>query len=361
MIKGRASYLEALQQINARKRLGDELCFAALLDIISVNNIKKRSWLLTSFLSWLYNNWVTSSEIISMVDAIATFEWKKFYSDKLKIGKKVFSIIWSWKKGLKTFNISSCASLVAATCWISIAKIWSSATSSLTWSRDILWLFGANLDIWYNKMIEIINKLNFWFFSIEGFIPKFDNTYWWLFYIPHALSYILPALTSPIYLDWIIYWLSWKNIEISKDLLLHYNFPSFSVVSSNIDDVHYIDEISWIWNTNVIRYHNKQISYLKNKRFFDDLFIKTNNIKIIQQGKTKHENMEIFLKAISNSWDIYKNYVIAINATELLLASNSVSSFNDGFKICLSSIRNNEPLLLLEKFVHATWWKFKYN
>ena len=76
----------------------------------------------------------------------------------------------------------------------------------------------------------------------------------------------------------------------------------------------------------------KQISYLRNKRFFDDLWIKTNNIKIIQQGKTKHENMKNFLKAISNSWDTYKNYIIAINATELLLASNSVNSFNDGFK-----------------------------
>ncbi len=355
------SYLEALHIINAKKNVWDELCFSALFDILSTKNNKKRTWLLVSFLTWLYHNWVTPSEIISMINAIAKFEWKNFYSDKLDINKNVISIVWSGKKGLKTFNISTCASLVAATCWASVAKIWSSATSALTGSRDILWLFGADLNIWNNKMIEIINTLNFWFFSIENCIPKFDKTYWWIFYVPHALSYILPALTSPIQLSWIVYWLSWKNIEISKELLIHYNIWSFSVVSSNVDNIHFIDEISWIWNTNIIRHHKKQINYINKKRFFDDLWITSNDKKIIQQWKNKQENMKNFIQAISNSWDIYKNYIIALNAAELLLASNIVNSFNEGFQQCLSSIKNNQPLILLENFINATWWKFRYH
>lgn len=355
-----APYLDALYRINSKKRLGRQRAFKSFLSILLIKSARQKTAVLASFLTGLFCNWITSEELSGILNAIRIYEWKDFISEKIKLNKKVISIVWSGKKWFKTFNISTAASLIASCCGATVAKIWSSATSSLTGSRDILTCLWAKSTIPQSKIIWIINNLNFWFFPIEESIPKFDKIYWWIFYAPHILSYILPALVSPVYLDGIVYWIAWNNLEITKELLYKYKFPSFSIVSSQVNNIHFIDEISWIWFSKIIRYHNKEFSRWIHC-FYKELGLYGWKFTDIQQWISKEENIQFFLNSISNSWNIHKNYIVALNASELLLMAWIVKSFKEGFYKSMEAIKSNKPLKLLQEYIKSTWWKFIYS
>lgn len=356
------SYIESLYRINAKISLWGSLAERSFFDILNIENPEKRISIMSSFLYWLLHNWASIEEMKWIIDAIIRFEWFDFTKNKIRIksNSPIVSILWSGKKGLKTFNISTWAALVAAASWWTIVKVGSSSTSSLAWSRDILKFLWAEVDIDINKMIKIVENINFWFFSIEWIIPKFDSVYGWRFYAPHILSYILPALISPVYIDGLVYWLSLKDIENSSDLLKYYWFNSFSVVSTCKDNIHFIDEIAWFSYTNIIRYKNGiEFNWVIDPLL--ELNLPSLSYEDVKQWLDLQDNLKKLIVSISNSWDVNKNNIIAINASELLYVSWLVEDMREWYEKSLNSIKKNKVIDLLVEFVEMTWGKMQFN
>jgi len=352
---------EALYRINEKIPLGEEVAYKAFLELLLWDkNKEKRDVMLGSFLTGLFCNGSNVAEVDSLLRAIADFEGSRFLLDKIRLDRKVSTIIGSGKKWLKTFNISSAAALVAASCGVTTVKIGSSATSSITWSMDILRYFWADLDIGLEKMSHIIKNSCFWFISIEDTIPKFDKVYWGKFYAPHILSYILPALISPLFLDNIVYWLSCSNLKFTQNLFDFYKIPSYSIVNSTPDNIHFIDEISALWNSNIIRKHKWPISEFSGY-LWEILWLPSSTYDNIKQWSSPEENSQKFLQSITDSWDIQKNYTVALNAAEILLASWHSNDYEVWFNEAMKIILSGKPLKLLKEFVRETWGIFYWN
>ncbi len=65
--------------------------------------------------------------------------------------------------------------------------------------RDFLDTCGIDIDIPFEKKVEILKKYNMSFFSIEETTPQFAEVYGGVFYAPHAMSFALAGLSFPLY------------------------------------------------------------------------------------------------------------------------------------------------------------------
>jgi len=63
------------------------------------------------------------------------------------------------------------------------------------------------------------------------------------FYVPHALSFALAALVSPVQFDNLIYGLAHPNVETSIEVLKKFGIRDAMVASTTHDDIHYLDEM----------------------------------------------------------------------------------------------------------------------
>jgi len=79
------------------------------------------------------------------------------------IKKELTDVVGTGGDGLGSFNISSMAALVAASCGVAIAKHGNRAVSSKSGSADFYEALGIKIDIPAEKSAEIINKTDFGF------------------------------------------------------------------------------------------------------------------------------------------------------------------------------------------------------
>ena len=76
----------------------------------------------------------------------------------------------------------------------------------------------------------MITKTGFGAFTIENLLPKFDLVYAKRFYAPHALSFGLATLASPIRYDSFLYGLAHPNITLSVNVLKKFGIRNAMVV-----------------------------------------------------------------------------------------------------------------------------------
>lgn len=159
---------ELLYRINVWMSVDREMAYESFLAISRIENESVRTSLLSMLIHWLMIKWPTSDEVVGLLNAV-------FHLDNLNKNKKPkidieweFTVwcAWSWKKWIKTFNISTPAAILAASSWAYIAKACSASTSSLTWSSDLLSLLWIKLSD-AKKWIRIMKKSWIAFFSIE--------------------------------------------------------------------------------------------------------------------------------------------------------------------------------------------------
>src|SRR3990167_7436452 len=187
---------EVLYRLNVQSKIDLKLLENAFNSVLSNSKQSIRDIQLGAILTGIMARGPTTEEIVTLLKSVFKldrFDPKKRYKIKIPKGEILVGAIGSGKKGVKTMNISTPALLTAASLGVYTVKAVSHSTSSLTGSADFLENVGCKLNISLNKMKEIILKIGFGAFKIEGLLPKFDSIYGQKFIAPHALSFGLAA------------------------------------------------------------------------------------------------------------------------------------------------------------------------
>jgi anthranilate phosphoribosyltransferase len=348
---------ESIYRLNVWCPLGEELCYDALVKILTDDTLRARDTQLGVLLNWLMSMWPTADEVVGLIRAAFSldgFSLENRRTVELPPWKKLIWMVGSGKKWHKTFNVSTASCIVAAAAGAYVAKPWSSSTSSITGSSDILKAVWVNIDIHLDRMISIIQKVGFWFFSIENLIPRFDQIYGWKFFAPHALSLALPGLLSPIKLDRMIYGLAHPNVTLSLEIFQKMGIKNIFVVSTTDDSIHYIDEIGVHGITQTISLKNGVVGPLIQFQPSDVLNLPRYEYTDIYQGINIDDNVDIFLKVLYGKWTEAQENIVCINSGSLLYISWEATSMKDWYNMSKSAIKSGKAFAKLIEFIVAT-------
>jgi anthranilate phosphoribosyltransferase len=100
---------------------------------------------------------ICSNELIGFARAMRKI------STKVEINDKVIDSCGTGGDGLNTFNISTCASFIAAACGVKVAKHGNKAITSSSGSADLLHDAGAKIDLAPEHVSKCIEHMNFGF------------------------------------------------------------------------------------------------------------------------------------------------------------------------------------------------------
>lgn len=158
-------------------------------------------------------------------------------------GRRVVLVAGSGKKGVRTLNVSTPASLVAAAAGAKVVKVGSSATSSALGSRDLAAALGIversdTLDVHRD-----LDERGFAFVAVEPNIPAIDRLYGGRFHAPNLFSFGLAALASPVRGDVTLFGLAHPRVEVAGRVLASFGMRDVNVIATRTPTSAYIDEI----------------------------------------------------------------------------------------------------------------------
>ncbi|MBW9324562.1 hypothetical protein FG877_13600 [Enterococcus casseliflavus] len=348
---------ELLYYINSdiAEELPKGLLDKAIKELYAVEDRQTFSYYLTTFLTGLFKkNTHFINDFTELVNAIFSMEDYTFENKKrLKkdFGIPTIEYAGSGKKGLKTPNISTGSSIVAASCGAKIIKNGSFATSSVTGSADFWNILGVDTLKRYTEEQHtyLLDSTGFTFQNVELSLPKFNDMYNGVYFAPHFLSFGLPALLGDIKGDKLIYGCSFGNIDFSNKVLKNY-YSSRTILSSTDDYVHYIDELSGLKNNIILDdcdlslEINEYLSSLSELQTFNKYVTKNNS-------KDKKEAVNQVVDVLKGGHITPLGNMISINSGLLLYYSGIVSSFSEGYEKSKYAIKNGLSYDHLNKII----------
>ena len=287
---------EVLYRLNVNSEIEVKLLDRAFDLILSKPKSPVRDIQLGSILVGIISKGPKTEEVASLLRSafkLDNFNPNNKHEIILPEGELLVGAIGSGKKGVKTMNISTPALITAASLGVYTVKIASSATSSLTGSSDFLRAVGMNLDLPVEKMEKVVLNTNFGAFVVEGLIPKFDAVYAKKFYAPHALSFGLAALVSPIKFDNLLYGLAHPNVDLCVDVLNEFKMKNVMVASTTHDGIHYLDEMGIYGITKIKGIRNGEIGKTKKFNPIVDLKLRVYGPDDISEGENKVKNIKL--------------------------------------------------------------------
>lgn len=321
--------------------------------ILTHPQVKARDAQLGSFLTGLMVRGTTSSEVATLIRTALNIDGITRFRPPIPSGERLVGVAGSGKKGLKTFNISTPACIVAATLGAYVAKPGSGATSSLSGSRDFALIVGAK-PLTNQEMTEVLLATKFGLFPLEDVIPKFDSVYGGKTFGPTPLSFGLPAIANPIVCDALLYGLSHPNVKLSMELFRHFGSKEVIVVASSHDRIHYVDELTPLTTNMMGRITNGIIGEVEEP----DVTLLTGQATCqpedLEPGDSLIENIQCAVRVLAGKGSIYREQAVAMNAAAILVLANKTPDLKEGFEVSLKALQSGRCLEKLEEFVEAT-------
>lgn len=361
---GDDSVMEVLYRLNVQSKIDKELLEKAFDSVLSNQKQSIRDVQLGAILTGIMARGPTNLEIVTLLKSVFkldNFNPKNRSKIKIPRGELLIGAIGSGKKGVKTMNISTPALLTAASAGAFTVKVASCSTSSLTGSADFLRESGANLNIPFKKMEKIIIKTRFGVFTIENLLPKFDSIYAKKFYAPHALSFGLAALASPIKYNNFLYGLAHPNIDLSVGVLKKFGIKNVMVVSTTNDGVHYLDEMGVYGITKIKGIQNGKVGYTKKFNPLVELHLPKYMPIDICEGKNKEENIKLVIDVLKGKGERAREDIICINAGTILYLAKKARNLKEGYKMAKDAIQKGLPYKKLIEFIKETGGKPNYH
>jgi len=351
---------EVLYRLNVQSRIDKKLLEKAFDSVLSNQKQSIRDIQLGAILTGIMARGPTTLEIVTLLKSVFkldNFNPKNRPKIRMPKGELLIGAIGSGKKGVKTMNISTPALLTAASVGAFTVKVASCSTSSLTGSADFLREVGANLNIPFRKMEGIIVKIRFGAFTIENLLPKFDSIYAKKFYAPHALSFGLAALASPIKYDTFLYGLAHPNIDLSVDVLKNFGIKNVMVVSTTNNGLHYLDEMGVYGVTKIKGIQNGKVGYIKKFNPLIELNLPKYTPIDICEGKNKEKNIRLVIDVLKGKGERAREDIICINAGTILYLAKKVKNLKEGYNMAKDAIQRGLPYEKLIEFIKETGGK----
>ena len=348
---------EVLYRLNVGSEIDLELLRRAFDAILTDNESKARDAQLGSLLTGLMAKGPTVDEVVTLLkssfslDNFSPYERRKI---ELPNQEKLIGAIGSGKKGHKTMNISTPAMLIAASMDVYTAKPVSSSTSSLSGSADLLRSVGMNIDLSTEEMEEVIRKTKFGAFCIENLIPKFDEVYGGKFYVPHALSFALAALVSPVKFDNLIYGLAHPNVETSIEVLKRFGISDAMVASTTHDNIHYLDEMGVYGTTKLVGMKSGTIGKVIYFRPTEELGLPRYTPEQIAQADSLEQNIRYCVDVLKGNGEKPREDIICINTGTALYLAGRAEDLKEGYHKAKEAIKTGQPLEKLVEVVEVS-------
>ncbi|WP_169732447.1 hypothetical protein [Haloglycomyces albus] len=147
-------------------------------------------------------------------------------------GRPVVVVAGSGKKSLPSFNISTPAALIAATCGANVVKMGSHATSSPTGSRDLAASLSIPESVSASGILEQLRKCSFAFVPIESTVPSLNRVYGRRFHTVTPFSFGLAALACPLRPYATVFGLSHPKVDVATQVLTNFGFSRVHATAS---------------------------------------------------------------------------------------------------------------------------------
>jgi len=344
---------EVFYRLNTGATVDADLIAETFSLILTNPIVKNRDLQLGAFLTGLMVRGPSVREVITLIRTALNIDGLTRYEPNLPAGEKIIGAAGSGKKGYKTFNISTSACLVASASGAFVAKPGSSATSSVSGSKDFMNIVGAKILDPY-EMIKVLLSTRFGLFSIEELIPKFDAVYGGKIFSPTPLSFAFPAVVNPISCDGILYGLSHPNIQLALDVFVELGYDNVIVVSSTSDKVHYIDELSTLEHNLIGRINGGNVGNIEELDVTQITQHPSGSPDALGQGGSLIENVQIALNVLRGKSEGPREDTVALNAAVILVLAGKTKTLEEGFNFAIETIKSGAGFRKLEEFIEAT-------
>jgi len=344
---------EVFYRLNVGASVENDLIAKTFELIITNPNVKARDAQLGAFLTGLMVRGPSAREIVTLIRTALNIDGVTRYKPTLPPGEKLVGVAGSGKKGCKTFNISTPACLVASAAGAFVAKPGSSATSSISGSKDLMKMVGARITD-PNEMIEILLETRFGLFPIEELIPKFDAVYGGKTFGPTPLSFAFPAMVNPIACDAVLYGLSHPNVKLALEVFVELGYENAMIVSSTPDNVHYIDELSVFKRNFVGRISGGGVGDVEELDVTQITQHPLATPEKLRQGDSLIENVQLAVNVLRGKSKGPHEDTVALNAAGVLVLAGKVTALAEGFNLAIDTIRSVAGFRKLEEFIEAT-------
>lgn len=249
-----------------------------------------------------------------------------------------------------SYNISTTAAIITASCGCIVAKHGNRSVSSKCGSADVLEELGVNLELTPEQVEDTINKVGIGFM----FAPKFHGA------MKHAITprkelgirtvfNILGPLTNPASATYeLLGVFDPKLTEVMAGVLKNLGLQRALVVHGEGG----IDEISITGKTKVSELTNS--GEIKTYNFDpSDYGIKKATLNDIKGGDAK-DNAQIILSILNGKEKGAKRDIAVINSAAALIAANKAKDFDNAIKIVEEAIDSGKAKMKLEQLVKYT-------
>ena len=165
----------------------------------------------------------TYDEIVGFVEAASDFDSRICLDNSAKVeintSKPVVAITGSGKDTCKTFNISTTAGFIAASCGVCVVKPGSPAVTAISGATQILPHLGIALVHDVQRAREIAEQTDLAIFGFADVVPRYAQRYDELFHHFHPLSYVMPVVAIPFKLDGVVFGIADENVELGLRLI----------------------------------------------------------------------------------------------------------------------------------------------
>jgi len=261
-------------------------------------------------------------------------------------GRIPVAVVGSGKDELKTFNVSTCASLVAVACGATVAKVGCGAETSAAGTMDVLSGLGLDPLPPFVRSMMALKSCGFAVFATEVELPELFSIYIGRTPVFTALEYVLPCYIG-IDIDTVVYGLSDPRTELAGHLLRKHKRTGVIVAgTSNCGAA--IDELSVLGPSVVTRVMLGEIetfTVMPTDLGFYTIFADED----IAPGATIEEAIQIAARILQGHGNAAQNAMVAANAAAILWAGGITRSLQEGIEIALEAICTGAGWRVLEK------------
>jgi anthranilate phosphoribosyltransferase len=342
---------ECLKIVASGENLTEDESYQSMLEIIKGQSNKVKVGALLTALSIKGE---TVPEITGFVRAMREASLKVYSSQK-----PLVDTCGTGGNTLKTFNVSTAAALISASCGVTIAKHGNRSITSKCGGADILEALGVNINCNPREVEYCLDNVGMGFMFAPLFHPAMKNVAGVRKELGiRTIFNILGPLTSPACADIQLLGVFdpdyvepmaqvLKNLKIKRAMVVH---------GYDSSDNPALDEISIVGKTKIALLEQNKVEVFE--LYPEDFGIRNTIEKHIIAPDTINENLDIFLDVLNGRLTTFKEEsrlnLCLVNAAAILFIAGKVSSLEDGMNVALESVQRGYALHKLNEFIRVS-------
>ncbi|MGB9937272.1 MAG: anthranilate phosphoribosyltransferase [Methanobacterium sp.] len=343
---------ECIKKVVLYKDLDEKEAYECMMQIVSGNASQIQ---IASFLTALSMKGESVAEITGFVKAMREVA----INISPDIDAPLVDTCGTGGDKLKTFNVSTVSSIIAASCGVVVAKHGNRSITSKCGGADLLESLGVNIYADAENVEKCMEEASIGFMFAPNFHPAMKHV------MPvrqelgiRTVFNILGPLTSPANADiQLLGVFDPEYVETIAGVLRNLGVKRAMVVHGFDNDGNpAMDEISSIGKTKVAFVDNGKIEV--KDIYPEDFGISRGNMELLKASSNLDENKEIAINILKadnkNQTESARLDLCLINAAAILFLSGKVDNLADGVKMALESVKSSQAIQTLKQFVKSS-------